>query len=68
MCDHIEPVIGHYKEDHRMGDNFPAHRQGDAANAVLAAQGYNFRRFIQWLRLLLRILQALAEAPAPLPA
>ncbi len=65
----IEPVIGHCKEDHRMGRNFLAHREGDAINAVLAAQGYNFRRLIQWLRLLLRfILQALAEAPHPLPA
>jgi IS5 family transposase len=29
------------------------HRQGDATNAVLAAVGYNFRRLIRWLRLLL---------------
>jgi IS5 family transposase len=27
---------------------------GDASNAVLAAAGYNFRRLIRWLRLLLR--------------
>ncbi len=61
----IEPVIGHCKEDHRMGRNFLAHREGDAANAVLAAAGYNFRRLIQWLRLLPGvILQALARAPA----
>ena len=34
-----------------------AHSSGDAINAVLAAVGYNFRRLIQWLRLLmLRIL------------
>ena len=38
----IEPVIGHGKEDHRMGRNFLAHRDGDAINAVLAAAGYNF--------------------------
>jgi hypothetical protein len=25
-------------------------RRGDAANAVLAAVGYNFRRLIRWLR------------------
>ena len=60
----IEPVIGHAKVDHRMGRNFLAHREGDAVNAVLAAAGY----MIQWLRLLLRILQALAQAPDPLPA
>ena len=46
-----------------------AHRAGDAINAVLAAAGYNFRRLIRWLRLLLRqILLALTRRrfrPAP---
>jgi len=57
----IEPVIGHLKDDHRMGRNYFAHSSGDAINAVLAAVGYNFRRLIAWLRfLLLRILIALA--------
>jgi len=50
----VEPVIGHLKADHRMGRNYLAHRGGDAANAVLAAVGYNFRILIRWLRLLLR--------------
>jgi IS5 family transposase len=45
----IEPVIGHLKDDHRMGRNYLAHAAGDAINAVLAAAGYNFRRIIQWL-------------------
>lgn len=49
----IEPVIGHLKDDHRMGRNYLAHTPGDAINAVLAAAGYNFRRLIRWLRLLL---------------
>ena len=56
----IEPVIGHLKDDHRMRRNYLAHASGDAINAVLAAAGYNFRRLIRWLRLLLlRILLAL---------
>jgi IS5 family transposase len=59
----VEPVIGHLKDDHRMGRNYLAHSSGDAINAVLAAVGYNFRRLIAWLRfLLLRILIALADA------
>jgi IS5 family transposase len=59
----VEPVIGHLKEDHRMGRNYLAHASGDAINAVLAAAGYNFRRLIQWLRLLLlRILIAFGLA------
>ena len=49
----VEPVIGHLKSEHRMGRNYLWHRQGDAINAVLAAVGYNFRRLIRWLSLLL---------------
>jgi IS5 family transposase len=52
----VEPVIGHLEAEHRMGRNY----RGDAANAILAAAGYNFRRLIRWLRLLLhQILTAL---------
>ena len=50
----VEPVIGHLKSEHRMGRNYLWHRQGDAANAVLAAAGYNFRRLLRWLEPLLR--------------
>ena len=49
----VEPVIGHLKQEHRMDRNYLAGRHGDANNAVLAAAGYNFRRLIRWLRLLL---------------
>ena len=48
----VEPVIGHLKEDHRMGRNFLAGAGGDATNAVLAAIGYNFRRLLAWLTFL----------------
>jgi IS5 family transposase len=51
----VEPVIGHLKEEHRMGRNYLAHRSGDLNNAVLAAVGYNFRRLIRWLRILLSL-------------
>ena len=55
----IEPVIGHTKNEHRMGRNYLAHSQGDATNAVLAATGYNFRLLLNWLRFLLRLFLAL---------
>ena len=46
-----------------MGRNHLAHASGDAINAVLAAAGYNFRRLLAWLRLLLlRTLIALGLA------
>src|SRR5476649_2067800 len=51
----IEPVIGHAKNEHRMDRNYLAGRNGDANNAILAAVGYNFRRLIRWLRILLRL-------------
>ncbi len=64
----VEPVIGHLKEDHRMGRNFLAGRAGDATNAVLAAVGYNFSLLLAWLAglwWLLRRLVRSAGAAAP---
>lgn len=65
----VEPVIGHLKAEHRMRRNYLAHRPGDAANAVLAAAGYNFSLLIRWLRLLLfEILRRLNAHPDIKPA
>ena len=64
----VEPVIGHLKSEHRMGRNYLWHRQGDAINAVLAAVGYNFRRLICWLRLLLWQIIATLAKPRVNPA
>jgi IS5 family transposase len=62
----IEPVIGHIKSEHRMERNYLAHRAGDAANAVLAAAGYNFSLLLKWLKLLLfAILASFNEPPIP---
>ena len=54
----VEPVIGHAKAEHRMGRSFLKGPHGDAANAVLAAAGYNFRRLLAWLAALWRVLFA----------
>ena len=65
----VEPVIGHLKAEHRMGRNYLWFRRGDAANAILAAVGYNFRRLIRWLRLLLcQVLVALMPKLQPAQA
>ena len=67
----VEPVIGHAKAEHRMGRNHLAGAHSDAANAVLAAAGYNFRRLLAWLAALWRafIMAVLANArDAPIPA
>src|ERR1700687_3896634 len=65
----VEPVIGHLKDEHRMGRNYLAHRLGDFNNAILAAVGYNFRRLIKWLgTLLCLILMAIFPKPNLSPA
>src|SRR5215218_6563204 len=55
----VEPVIGHLKNEHRMGRNHLAHSAGDAINAALAAAGYNFRLLLRWLALLWAWITAL---------
>lgn len=69
----IEPVIGHMKNDDRLGRNYLRGRHGDRANAVLCAAVHNFRLILAWLRLLLRqipiaILDANASSSAFKPA
>lgn len=49
----VEPVIGHAKNEHRMGRNYLAGSNGDATNAVLAAVGFNFSLLLRWLARLL---------------
>jgi len=45
----VEPVIGHLKEHHGMGRNHLKGRNGDRANAILAAVGFNFSLLLRWL-------------------
>jgi IS5 family transposase len=60
----VEPVIGHLKSDHRMDRNHLKGRAGDAANALLAAIGYNFRLLINWIRLLWAFIQTVIQGNA----
>jgi IS5 family transposase len=63
----IKPSIGHLKFEHRIGGNHLAHAAGDAANAVFAAPGYNFRRLLAWLAISLRAWLAAIIATAKPP-
>jgi IS5 family transposase len=65
----IEPVIGHMKADGHLGRCYLKGREGDAANAVLTAVGYNLRLVLAWLRIILRfipiaLLRAFVSQPA----
>src|SRR5436190_11755598 len=65
----IEPVIGHMKAEGHLGRCFLKGRQGDAANVILTAVGYNLRLVLAWLRMILRfILIAILSAFAIHPA
>jgi IS5 family transposase len=62
----IEAVIGHMKNEGHLGRCWLKGREGDAANVVLSAIGYNFRLVLAWLRAFLRlILTALLQALGP---
>ena len=46
---------GHLKAEGHLGRCYLKGRAGDAAHAILSAVGYNFRRILAWLRVLLRL-------------
>ena len=55
-CSAIEAVIGHMKMDGHLSRCYLTGREGDAANAILSAVGYNFRLVLAWLRILLSLI------------
>ena len=69
----IEPVIGHMKEDHRLGRNFLLGSSGDQINAVMAGCGFNMRKlyrafflpiFMMFLGLILTFRRNYSGCPA----
>ena len=54
----IEPVIGHMKQEHRLGRNYLGGIEGDKLNPILAASAFNLQKllrsfavsFFYWLR------------------
>lgn len=62
----IEATIGHMKTDGHLDRNFLHGRDGDRANAVLTAIGYNLRLILTWLRdLLLHFIMLLWNSAKP---
>ena len=61
----IEPMIGHMKQDGRLGRNHLLGVAGDAMNALLVAAGHNLRLILTWLRLFIAwLLAALMSSSA----
>ena len=52
----IEPVIGHMKEDGKLGRNFLKGNLGDKTNALLCGAGHNIRLILRKLRALFYFL------------
>jgi transposase, IS5 family len=50
-----QSAIGHLKAEGHLGRCYLKGRAGDAVNAILSAEGHNFRRTLAWLRALLRL-------------
>ncbi len=61
----IEAMIGHMKEDGRLGRNHLLGVAGDAMNALLVAAGHNLRLILNWLRLFIAwLIAGLMSSPA----
>ena len=58
----IEAVIGHMKTDGHLGRCYLKGRQGDAANAILTAVGYNLRLLLACLALFSFATRSLAHS------
>lgn len=52
----IEPVIGHLKQENRMGLNRLGGLLGDKVNSLLSGAGFNFRKLLRELLTLFQIL------------
>ena len=43
----IEPVIGHMKQEHRLGVNYLGGIEGDRFNPILAASAFNLQKLLR---------------------
>jgi IS5 family transposase len=55
------------KNDGHLGRCYLKGRDGDAANAILTAVGYSFRRLLAWLSPLLRLILIVIRRSVPDP-
>jgi IS5 family transposase len=48
----VEPLIGHLKNDGRLGRNYLQGMLGDKLNVLMVSAGYNFKLILRWLKFL----------------
>lgn len=58
----IEPTIGHLKSDYRLNRNFYKGVTGDAINILLSAAAYNFKRAMNVLLYLIKLVEEISLA------
>lgn len=46
----IEPIIGHMKNDHRLGRNYLLGRIGDKINAILSGCAFNLNKIMNFIK------------------
>ena len=46
----IEPIIGHFKQDHRVASNYLKGKTGDKINFIMATCGFNYKKLMKKLR------------------
>ncbi len=46
----IEPIIGHFKQDHRAASNYLKGKTGDKINCIMVACGFNYKKLMKKLR------------------
>jgi IS5 family transposase len=54
----VEPLIGHLKNEGRLGRNYLYGVAGDKINAIMVSAGYNFKLILRWLRFLFSFVLA----------
>ncbi len=48
----VEPLIGHLKNERRLGRNYLKGKEGDQVNALILVAAYNFKLVLRCLRFL----------------
>ena len=65
----VEPTIGHLKNNYRLERNRLKGTSGDALNVLLSAAAMNFRKLVEFLWALIRIIvETVLPAPLRLPS